>query len=399
MHTMTLDQKFPCIDDMASAAARRIPHFAWEYLRGGIGREVGLQRNRQALDRVLLEPCYLTKEPANRPELGTTLLGQHFDMPFGVSPVGLSGLMWPGAVEILARAAVAANAPMVLSHFATTHMSDFRTIAGRNGWFQLYSFSKPDALKAVIEDVAATGFETLVVTIDIPTATRRDRELRVGLSVPPKINLNTLWQVATHPRWALATAMTGIPRFRNLKPYAPNGLSMAKEAEYLTELVEGHVTTEVLSRIRAQWTGKLVVKGVMTAEDARIALDCGADGIWVSNHGGRQLDAAWSTVEVLPAIRAALGPDVPIMIDSGPRTGLDIARMLASGADFVFLGRAFIFAVAAIGARGGDHAFALLREELRCTLAQLGCRSVRDLPDFLTKTPVPGEAARCGLTP
>lgn len=382
---MSFDQRFPCIDDLARKAARRIPKFAHEYLIGGIGREAALSRNRAALDAVLLDPCYLPDRQANHPDLGVELLGRHYDLPFGVSPLGLSGLMWPLAVDILAKAAAKANIPFGLSHFGTTHMSDAFAAAGKNAWFQFYPARDPHIRAAMLDEIEATGFEVLIVTIDIPTATRRDRELRVGLSVPPKITPTTLWQVATHPRWALATALAGKPEFKNLLPYIPKGLSMAEEARFLTDVIEGHVTRDILHGIRARWQGKLVVKGIINARDAATALDCGADAIWVSNHGARQLDANRASVEVLPEIRAEVGPEAAIIADSGPRTGLDIARMIASGADFVFLGRPFIYAVAALGKRGGDHAISILREELRCAMGQLGCAVVRDLPNFLLR--------------
>ena len=388
---MDLNQKHPCIDDLERAALKRIPRFASEYLRSGIGREAGLVRNRWALDQVLFDACYLPEMPANTPDMSVELFGENHDLPFGISPLGLSGLMWPGAVDILARAAKTANIPMVLSHYATTGLHDFRAIAGQKGWFQLYPAKDPEIRAHMIAEVAAAGVGTLVVTIDLPTATRRDRELRVGLSVPPKLTPRTLWEIATHPHWALTTAFTGKPDFKNLRPYIPKGLSMAEEARFLTDVIEGHVTVDILRFVRDQWKSRLIVKGVMTADDARTAHDCGVDGIWVSNHGARQLDATPATIEVLPAIRQAVGPDVPIMADSGPRTGLDIARMLASGADFAFLGRAFVFAVAALGARGGEHAVHILREELRCAMAQIGAQRVGDLANFLARdVAVPG---------
>lgn len=382
---MDLNQKHPCIDDLERTALKRIPGFASEYLRSGIGREAGLARNRWALDQVLFDAVYIPEMSANTPDMSVDLFGETHDLPFGVSPLGLSGLMWPGAVDILARAAKDANIPMVLSHFATTDLHDFRAIAGRKGWFQLYPAKDPEIRARMIAEVAAAGFDTLVVTIDLPTATRRDRELRVGLSVPPKLTPRTLWDILRHPRWALTTAFMGKPDFKNLRPYIPKGLGMADEARFLTDVIEGHVTVDILRFVRDRWKGRLIVKGVMTAEDARTALGCGVDGIWVSNHGARQLDATPASVEVLPAIRQAVGPGVPIMADSGPRTGLDIARMLASGADFVFLGRAFVFAVAALGARGGAHAVHILREELRCAMAQIGAQRVGDLAKFLAR--------------
>lgn len=383
---MNLDQRFPCIDDLERAALRRIPRFASEYLRSGIGREAGLALNRSALDAVQFDVDYLLPERANRPDTSVDLLGRSYDLPFGICPLGLSGLMWPKAVEILAAAANRANIPMGLSHHATTHLSDFRRIAGENGWFQMYPPNDPEIRDSMLDEVAEAGFETLILTVDIPATTRRDRDLRVGLSVPPRFDLQTAWQVMTHPRWALATAFHGKPDFLNFRPYIPKGLNLAEEAQFLLDLIEGHVTSDVVRDVRGKWSGKLIIKGIMTARDAQVALDCGADAVWVSNHGARQLDAAPASVEVLPDIRAAVGPDVPLMVDSGPRTGLDIARMLAMGADFVFLGRAFIFAVAALGAKGGDHAVHILRQELTSTMGQIGASDVAALRDKLRKS-------------
>ena len=189
--------------------------------------------------------------------------------------------------------------------------------------------------------------------------------------------------VALRPEWALRTLEAGVPRFVNLLPHVPKGLGVAGEARFLLDAMEGTVTTGMLKEIRDLWPGKLVVKGILHPEDARTALAIGVDGIWVSNHGGRQLDAALSPVEVLPEIRAAVGADVPVMVDSGPRTGLDIARMLAKGADFVFLGRAFIYGIAAIGNRGADHVANVLATELRSAMGQIGCVEIDDLRHFL----------------
>ena len=379
---MNLDERYPCIDDLARKAACRLPRFAHEYLIGGIGREAALARNRITLDAVHFDPCYLPEAPANRPDMTVELLGRHYDLPFGVSPVGLSGLMWPRAVEILAKAAKRANIPFGLSNFATTHMSDVAAIAAPNAWCQLYPACDPGIRSTMLDEIATAGYEVLVVTIDIPSATRRDRELRVGLSVPPRITPETFWQILTHPRWAFATALAGKPQFENILRYIPEGLSMAEKAAFLTGIVEGHVTQDTLRGIRERWRGKLIVKGIINARDAMVALDCGADAIWVSHHGARQLDANRTTVEALPSIRAAVGAKTAVIADSGPRTGLDIARMIALGADFVFLGRAFVYAVAALGRKGGDHAVHILREELRCAMAQIGCGSVRELPAF-----------------
>jgi isopentenyl diphosphate isomerase/L-lactate dehydrogenase-like FMN-dependent dehydrogenase len=380
---MDLDRRFPCVDDMALAARRRMPRFAWEYLVSGIGREAGLRRNRSALDAVTFRPRYLADGLTSQPNLTRRLFGRDYNYPFGITPFGLTGLMWPRAAEIAARTAANAHIPMGISSFATTRMERLHEIAGPNAWYQHYPVNDREMQKAMLAEIAATGFDVLIVTVDIPTETRRDRDLRVGLSVPPKIDLRTLIDVAMRPEWALRTLEAGVPRFVNLLPHVPKGLGVAGEARFLLDAMEGTVTAAMLREIRDLWPGKLVVKGILHPEDAKAALAVGADGIWVSNHGGRQLDAALSPVEVLPEIRAAVGPGVPVMVDSGPRTGLDIARMLAKGADFVFLGRAFIYGIAAIGGHGADHVANVLATELRSAMGQIGCVEIDDLRHFL----------------
>jgi isopentenyl diphosphate isomerase/L-lactate dehydrogenase-like FMN-dependent dehydrogenase len=384
---MDLDRLYPSTDDMARAARRRMPRFAWEYLVSGIGREAGLARNRTALDAVTFRPRYLPENPTSSPNLGRSVFGRAYQYPFGITPFGLTGLLWPGAAEIAARTAASAHIPMGISSFATTRMERLHDIAGPNAWYQHYPVNDRAMQKAMLAEIERAGFEVLVVTVDIPTETRRDRDLRVGLSVPPRIDLRTMIDVARRPEWAWRTLAAGIPRFVNLRPHVPKGLGVAGEARFLLDAMEGTVTQAMLREIRDLWPGKLVVKGILHPDDARVALALGADGVWVSNHGGRQLDAALSPVEVLPEIRAAVGAGVPVMADSGPRTGLDIARMLAKGADFVFLGRAFIYGIAAIGTHGADHVANVLAVELRAAMGQIGCVEIDDLRHFLDRAP------------
>lgn len=204
--------------------------------------------------------------------------------------------------------------------------------------------------------------------------------------MPPQFNARTLFDILRHPAWALAMLRGGVPEFLSLKPYLPRDSSLAEVARLLGELIEGHVSRDKLQWYRDHWPARLIVKGILSADDARACVEIGADAIAVSNHGGRQLDASLTAVDALPAIRATVGPEFPLLADGGIRSGLDIARYLALGADFVLLGRAFMFALGALGARGPEHAIKILQLELRSTLGQLGCPNIARLPEFLVRT-------------
>jgi L-lactate dehydrogenase (cytochrome) len=380
---MDIERRFACIADMETAAQARIPRFAWDYLVGGIGRESLLAENTARLDRVKLRPRYLVDD-ADAPDTAHCLFGVDYPLPFGVAPLGLSGLIWPAAAEHLARAARDRGIPFALSGVATSSIEQIGAIGGQL-WYQHYPTNDSAINGDLLERAQKAGFEVLVVTVDIPTATRRDRDIHNGLSVPPVLDLRTLGDILARPAWALAMLRQGMPEFLNLKPYLPAGLALSELGTHLSELLEGHVGVEKLRWYRQQWPGKLIVKGILGAADASACVNIEADAIVVSNHGARQLDAAQSCVDALPSIRAAVGEDFPLLADGGIRNGLDIARYLALGADFVLLGRAFMFALGAIGNSGGVHAMSVLQQELRSTMGQLGCSDVSRLPEFLIR--------------
>lgn len=385
---MNPDKRYPCVADMEAAAHRRIPKFMREYLFGGLGGGVSVQKNRQALNAVEFMPRYLSD--GSKPEIRTQLFGRTYDAPFGVAPVGLSGLIWANSEKILAAAAKKHNIPYTLSTVATARLEDISAIAGENAWFQLYTPKEPEVLKDLLDRCKTCGYETLLLTVDVPYETRREHDIRNGVSVPPNFDLQTLSQMVTHPDWALRMLGAGVPEFLNVKPYfatgqglAHVGKSITASTHFIRERMGGHISVPRFEQIRNMWPGKLLVKGVMEPNEAKSYVALGADGLVVSNHGGRQLDAAPATATVLPAIRAAVGPTVPLLVDSGVRTGLDIARMLALGADFVIMGRPFLYAVAALDQQGGDHVMKILKAELRCAMGQIGCSSLKDLPSFL----------------
>lgn len=377
----TDDRRFPSIAAMEAAARRRVPKFGYDYMAGGIGHENGLARNLRDFDSVRLVPRYLKDWEA--PSIRTRILGQTHAAPFGPGPLGLGGLMWPGASLHIARGARAHGLPVGLSTYATNSIEEIGAVAGLALWFQLYPTRDEAIDRDLLQRFEAVGGEVLMVTVDIPGPVRRARDLGNGLSVPPARDWRTWLAVARCPAWALATLRAGQPEFVNVRRYAPDGADRSTALEFLGDLGGGHMNPERLERLRALWPGKLVVKGVLAMEDVRVAMDAGADGIVVSNHGGRQLDAAPTAVEVLPAIRQAVGGRMAILADGGVRTGLDVARLLALGADFVLLGRALAFSVGAMGARGPDHALGILRKEFEGTLRQLGCEDVRELGGFL----------------
>lgn len=377
---MDLNKRFPSVADMAETAARRMPKFVHDYMIGGIGVEACVQRNRDALNSTLLLPRYLSD--AQKPDIRTHILDETFDAPFGVAPLGLSGLMWPQLELILAAAARNHNIPYTLSTYACVSLERLKPVAGENGWFQYYPSDTPQYEQDLLNRCREAGYRTLVLTVDIPTETRRDRDIKNGLSVPPRFDGRTLWQMVTHPAWAWGMARTGVPQFETLLPYYAGG-GIQGQVAFISQHMKGHITAVRFQTIRAAWNGRLLVKGILAADEAKAYLDMGADGIVVSNHGGRQFDAAPATATVLPQIRAALGSDALILADGGIRSGLDIARMLALGANFVLLGRPFVYAVAAMGKQGGDHVMHILKEELKGAMAQMGCPTVAHLPAFL----------------
>lgn len=379
---LRLEQRFPSIASMERVVRRRIPRFAADYMLGGVGQEVGLARNRSALNAITFEPRYIID--AIEPAVGVKVLGREYAAPFGVAPIGLSGIVWPLAAEHMARAAAAHRVPFILSTYATSSLERIAEIAGEYAWLQLYVPNDAQILESMLSRAESAGYPVLIVTVDVPTHTRRERDIASGLSVPPRFNLNTLLQIVARPRWALEMLATGVPRFRNMTQYLPPGASLDVQSKFLSELTHGQIGPELLARIRDRWKGRLLVKGILRAEDARKCRELGMDGVIVSNHGARQLDAARSSVELVGEIRAAIGPEMLMVADGGIRSGLDIARLMASGADFVLLARAFACAAAAVGARGPDHAMNILEAELLQILGQLGCESLDRLPEFLS---------------
>tara|TARA_R110001592_G_scaffold218081_1_gene471999 strand:- start:1125 stop:2276 length:1152 start_codon:yes stop_codon:yes gene_type:complete len=373
--------KYPSIDDLRTKAKQMIPKFAFEYLDGGCNEDVNLHRNTSELRDVQLIPQYL--RDFNGASLKTNLFGIEYDAPFGIAPVGLQGLMWPNAPEILAKAAHKHNVPFILSTVTTTSIERAAELTEGKAWFQLYHPTENSLRDDIIKRAAAAECPVLVILCDVPTFGFRPRDIRNGLAMPPKMSVKNILQVMGKPQWALNTLRYGQPSFATLKPYMPKGLDLKQLGKFMDKTFSGRLNEEKIKPIRDMWKGKLVLKGVASEADAQEAIRLGFDGIIVSNHGGRQLDAGESTIKPLVNIAEKYGDQIEVMMDSGIRSGPDVARALASGAKFTFMGRSFMYGVSALGKKGGDHTISLLKTELQQIMEQLCCENVEDLSQHL----------------
>ncbi len=373
---MQYDPRWPALPDLKHRARRRMPGFAFDYVDGGIDEEHGKRRNREAWHGITLVPRYL--RDVSRVDLSARIFGRDYALPFGVAPIGLGNMIWPGAEAALARAAQRADIPYILSTFSTTDLDKIAALAPDVGWFQLYVPQKVAVMKDLLRRVRHAGYRVLVVTLDIPVGAKRNRELKNGLKLPFKPSPRMLWQGMTHPRWALRTIAHGIlghgmPNFVNVARYRSK--SDAGLSQFITDFNMHGVTLARLKMIRALWEQPLVLKGVQHAADIRAAAELGADGVILSNHGGRQLDAAPPTAHTLAALPEATRKRLTIMVDGGLRSGVDIVRAGAMGAQMAFCGRAFMWGVGAMGAAGGNQVVEIFRDETTRALQQVGCES------------------------
>lgn len=317
--------------------------------------------------------------------LKTKLFGIEYDAPFGIAPVGLQGLMWPNSPEILAKAAFNHNIPFILSTVTTTSIERASELTEGKAWFQLYHPTEDRLRDDIIKRAEAAECPVLVILCDVPTFGFRPRDIRNGLAMPPKMNLSNILQVFGRPHWGLQTLKHGIPNFEVLKPYMPKGLDLKQLGKFMDQTFSGRLNEEKIKPIRDMWKGKLVLKGVASEYDAEEAIRLGIDGIIVSNHGGRQLDAGQSAIKPLATIAEKYGDQIEVMMDSGIRSGPDVARAMASGAKFTFMGRSFMYGVSALGKKGGDHTISLLKTELQQVMEQLCCEKTDDFPYHLIK--------------
>lgn len=364
-----LMMRYPRISDMIPRARRRIPKFAWGYLQHGNGRETLLADNQSVFDDVRLGQTLIRDLDAT--DMGTTILGQKYARPFGIAPVGLTSMMWPDGEKHFADVAARHNLPMVMSAVANARIEDIAPRAKGNFWFQLYATAEHAPRLDLIRRAKAAGVETLVLTIDVPATSRREFASVSGLPDRGRLTARMAAQAALCPDWALRTLKRGRPDFLNFRPYVPSGASFTDVGDFAARNLGRHVPPHEITEIRKLWTGKLVIKGILSEADARAALDLGADALWISNHGGRQNDAVLPSLTALQHLRG-LFPDTTLFLDSGVRGGLDVLRALRLGADFVFLGRPWFYGLGALGPRGPQHVADILSAELESSMRQLG---------------------------
>ncbi len=376
MNKKQLLQQYPSVIDLQRRAQKRMPHISWEYLDCGTGDEKGLERNLQRMSEITLVPKLMLGELS--PDMSTTLFGQEYSAPFGMSPVGLSGLMWPRVENILAASAAKYRIPFSLSTVATQTPETIGPIAGDMGWFQLYPPRGLELMEDLLERARDSGFKTLVVTADVPLSSRRERTSRAGLLMPPEITPRFVYEALKHPIWTYHTLKAGLPRLRSIEKYA-NSKDLGELATFAGQNMGGTLSWDYLAEVRDRWDGPLILKGILHPDDADKAIERGVDGIQVSNHGARQFDGAPAAIDSLPVVAERVKGRVSVLFDSGVRTGLDIIRALALGADFVLLGRAFMFGVAALGNAGGDHTVEILMADLRVNMANLGCETIDEV--------------------
>jgi (S)-mandelate dehydrogenase len=373
------------IADLRVLARQRVPHFAFEYVEGGAEDEATVRNNRAAFARWRLLPRTLVDTTTR--SLGSTLFGRALAAPLIIAPTGLNGMLDPDGDVALARAAARLQIPFTLSTFSTTRLEDVAARAPGRLWLQLYVMRERASARDLLRRAAASGYEALVFTSDANVFGSREWDRR-NYRAPGRPNLRTALDMLRHPRWLAAMARSGgLPRFRNLESFLPRAVTSAVGGStVIPQLMDASICWQDLAWMREAWPGKLLVKGILSADDAERAAALGCDGIVLSNHGGRQLDSCVAPLEVLPQVAAAVGSRLSLIIDSGFRRGTDVIKALALGAHAVMLGRATLYGLAAGGEAGVEHALSILVSESDRVLGQLGCTSLAQLgPAYLQR--------------
>ena len=363
--------KINTIDDAIRLSKKRLPKLVFDFIDGASGDDKLAEINSKALDQIRLEPKVF-RNVENR-KLSKKIFDFHFDYPFGFAPMGMTNLSWPEADKMIAKESAYNNIPTCVSMASSTSLEDMFIFSEGHSWMQIYIFQSEEFIMELLKRAEGIGYEVLILTVDVPILSRRARDDRNGFGYPFKIGPKQFLDFALHPQWSLTTLFKGAPQ--------PMNYVTSKSGDQIFRRKESRGATDwnTLKRVREAWKGKLIIKGVMNSEDAIKIKEAGADAIQVSNHGGRQLDSATASINALPLIRKALGDDFPILFDSGIRSGSDILRALALGADFVMFGRPLMYAIGADGARGLRRIINLIKEELSTNLGLVGLTDINEV--------------------
>jgi (S)-mandelate dehydrogenase len=367
----------PAVKDYRDLAQRRLSRFAFDYLEGGAEDGQALRRNRAAFEQLLFETRIL--RDVSQVDMGVELFGRRQSLPFLVGPTGLNGLFWPRAEEVLARAAHAAGVPFVLSTASTSLIEDVRAATDGDLWLQLYVQQDRRVAEDIMRRAREAGFSTLMLTVDTMVHGKRDHDVRNGFRMPVPFTPRLVADLALHPRWCWRMLRQGgSPQLINLARSAGVPVQLSAQAASMSRQMDLTLRWSDIAWLRDHWPGKVLVKGILSADDARLARESGVDGIVVSNHGGRQLESAPSPLQQLPAVVAAAGP-MAVLLDGGVRRGADIAKARALGAQAVLLGRAPLYGLAARGPAGATEVLTILRTELEIVLRLIGRPRVQDV--------------------
>jgi len=384
---LELQRRFPTVYHLRQRARRRAPGFSFETADGGAGADRGIRRNWTALDRVELIPRYGVATVL--PPTDIALFGQRYAAPIGIAPMGSSGVVWPGADELLASAAQRARVPYTLSTVSGMSIERAAELAPDVFWFQLYRCAKNEHALGLdlVQRAAAAGAKALVLTLDVPVRTVRTREVLAGITSPFRFTPKMILEALSCPAYCAAFLRRGMPRFASFTRYVGENAGVNEVVRFMRSEMHGAFTWEDVARYRDRWKRPLVVKGILHPADAERALSLGVDALQVSNHGGRQIEALPAAIDALPAVVSAVNRRATVLFDSGVRGGLDVVRALALGADGVFAGKAFLWALGALGERGPGHALDLFIDEIRSSLGQIGARNCAEARSAVARHP------------
>jgi L-lactate dehydrogenase (cytochrome) len=364
-----------CIEDLRALARRRVPRMFYDYADSGALTESTYRANEADFQRVHLRQRVAIDFSTR--SLATAMVGQPVAMPVALAPIGMTGMQHADGEILAARAAAAAGVPFTLSTMSICSIEDVAGATAKPFWFQLYVIRDRDFNSRLIARAKAAGCSALVLTLDLQILAQRNKDIKNGLTAPPRMTLANVADIAMKPRWWLGLARTRRRTFRNIVGHAPGVKDTRDLAAWTNEQFDPTLNWDDVKRIRDEWGGKLILKGIMDPEDAELAVESGADALIVSNHGGRQLDGTISSIAALPAIAAAVGERIEVLMDGGIRGGQDVLKALALGARGVLIGRAYIYGLGAMGEAGVAKALECIRRELDVSMALCGLTDVR----------------------